>query len=210
MQARPRKPRRFDKRSAAPLHRSLSGRKGSSQPRACSSLLPQDVGEFSWTRLGTRMAWSASERPCQGHEFWEADIAVGSRAGVRGRGSTGSSTTHTGSSRPYDRNVLFSGRPHRSGGRCLTAIMKRSQLWKVRPPGRHATFVRATKRLAGSIHKFGAVLGGKWCANSADHLRRQIRRRLCFPRRACTPVTRTFTIELLRPCSSPHHKVWKL
>ncbi len=54
---------------------------------------------------------------------------LGPRAGVRGRRSTGSSATHTGSSRPDDRNLSFSGRPHRSDGRCLTATRRHSRNW---------------------------------------------------------------------------------
>jgi len=78
-------------------------------------------------------------------------------------------------------------RPHEMPGSCrwpatpvgrygklsITGIMKRSQLWKDRPLGWHATLVRATKRLAGSIHELGALLGGKCSANSADRFRRQ-------------------------------------
>jgi hypothetical protein len=45
-----------------------------------------------------------------GGEVGAVSVSPGSRAGLRGRWSTGSSTTHTESSRPDDRNVLFSGR----------------------------------------------------------------------------------------------------
>ena len=55
------------------------------------------------------------------------NFRCGSRADVRDPRSTDSSMTHTGSSRPDDRNVLFSGRPHRCGGRCWSAMTRRSR-----------------------------------------------------------------------------------
>ena len=77
----------------------------------------------AWRRPD-RLLEGVLERQLKGDEPVTVTVSYGSGAGVCSWESTGSSTTHSGSSRPDDRNVLFSGQPHRSGGRCLTAISR--------------------------------------------------------------------------------------
>lgn len=86
------------------------------------------VGASTHSPMKTRMDLAVGPgRQLRGTELRDPYFWFGSRAGVRGRGSTGSSTTHTGSSRPHDRSVLLSGRPELSGGRSLTARNCRSR-----------------------------------------------------------------------------------
>jgi hypothetical protein len=65
------------------------------------------------------------ERQRRGIEFVPMSVASGSSAGTRGHRPKGRCTSHTGTSRPIDRNGQLSVQPARSGERCLPARSRR-------------------------------------------------------------------------------------